>query len=499
MHRAMFSLITIIATIFCAQAFAQDVPSSGRSRAATSRQTPRLQRELEAKDLQLGSPVFLRIFKESRELELWVRQADRFHLFRTYPICDFSGNLGPKLRQGDLQSPEGFYFVTSRQLNPSSRFHLSFNLGYPNAFDRQKGRTGSALMVHGNCVSIGCYAMTDAGIEEIYTLVDAALRNGQPFFRVHVFPFRMTAEKMADHRNSRWFGFWENLKDGHDFFENSGWPPNVEVRGGQYVFEDSREGVVDQPERTIQSLVEPPPGYRRLPAEPGSFGAWLRALSVLPGTPPVYLFDGRRKTNQAAHYAVLALDIGDRDLQQCADAVIRLRAEYLYSGPCQDEIQFNFTSGDPARWRDWRAGIRPTVSGNRVSWQRSAEPEAGYSNFLNYLQTVFMYAGSASLEQELIPVANGLSIRIGDVFIEGGYTGHAVIVVDVAENAAGERVFLLAQSYMPAQDIHILRSFGDHNPWYTAQPEGVLRTPEWEFDHEDLKRFSSTNCETDGG
>jgi murein L,D-transpeptidase YafK len=216
-----------------------EIPSSARSRTAIERVKPSLESSLRAKKLRFGAPMFLRIFKESRQLELWLDDGERFDLFKTYEICTFSGSLGPKRRRGDLQSPEGFYFVTPGRLNPVSEFHLSFNLGYPNAYDRAHGRTGSALMVHGDCVSIGCYAMTDAAIEEIYALADAAFRNGQPFFRVHVFPFRMTADNMAKHENSRWKEFWENLKDGYEFFENSGRPPNVEVQGGRYVFEES--------------------------------------------------------------------------------------------------------------------------------------------------------------------------------------------------------------------------------------------------------------------
>ena len=129
--------------------------------------------------------------------------------------------------------------MTPGQLNPSSRFHLSFDLGYPNAYDRAHGRTGSALMVHGDCVSIGCYAMTDAGIEEIYALADAALRGGQTLFRMHVFPFRLTAENLLQHRYSRWYSFWENLQEGYRLFEEHGRPPDVEVRDGEYVFTDS--------------------------------------------------------------------------------------------------------------------------------------------------------------------------------------------------------------------------------------------------------------------
>ncbi len=216
-----------------------DPPSSPRSREAVDRVRPLLAHDLAAKGLRYGAPIFIRIFKQASELELWVEGEQTFELFRTYRICDFSGGLGPKERTGDKQSPEGFYFVTPGQLNPSSRFHLSFNLGYPNAYDRHHGRTGSALMVHGDCVSIGCYAMTDAGIEEIYALADAALRGGQPYFRAHVFPFRLTPENMLEHRYSRWYRFWKNLQAGYDYFEKLGRPPVVDVQDGKYIFNDS--------------------------------------------------------------------------------------------------------------------------------------------------------------------------------------------------------------------------------------------------------------------
>ncbi len=214
-----------------------DLPSSERAQAAIERVSPRLQDALEDRGLRWGVPIFVRIFKESRELEIWVDNGERFDLFRTYEICTFSGGLGPKLRTGDEKSPEGFYFVTPGRMNPASKYHLSFNLGYPNAFDRAHGRTGSALMVHGNCVSIGCYAMTDPKIEEIYAMADAALNNGQPFFRVHAFPYRMTEENMIRHRRSEWIEFWRDLKQGYDHFEATRHPPNVEVADGRYVFE----------------------------------------------------------------------------------------------------------------------------------------------------------------------------------------------------------------------------------------------------------------------
>lgn len=217
--------------------FSISLPTSTRAEAVFHDQTAKLSFELTNHGLSLGSPIFIRIFKETSELEVWLEKDGSFLLFKTYPICYFSGKLGPKLKQGDKQSPEGFYFVPPRMLNPNSRFHLSFNLGYPNAYDRHHGRTGDFLMVHGGCQSIGCYAMQDEPIEEIYTLVQSALQNGQAFFRVHAFPFRMTDTNMQRHKDNDWHAFWQNLKTGYDYFEDKKIPPNVELSGGKYVFD----------------------------------------------------------------------------------------------------------------------------------------------------------------------------------------------------------------------------------------------------------------------
>lgn len=183
-----------------------------------------------------GAPLFIRIFKQSAELELWLKDKHgQWKLYQNYPICYFSGQLGPKIKEGDRQSPEGFYTVSKSQMNPNSTYHLSFNLGFPNKFDRANGRAGSYLMVHGNCVSIGCYAMTDEKIEEIYTLASAAFKNGQKAFQVHVFPFRMNSENMLAHAESEWLGFWQNLKQGYDHFELHKSPPAVTVQAKKYV------------------------------------------------------------------------------------------------------------------------------------------------------------------------------------------------------------------------------------------------------------------------
>ena len=244
MTRKLFFPLCIAITSCLAAQNSSDIPTSRRSIKAVKVQTPQLEQVLMAANLNLGSPVFLRITKtQSRRentgrLEVFVENASgEFEYFKAWEICNYSGALGPKLKQGDRQSPEGFYFVTPSRLNPNSSFHLSFNLGYPNAFDRAHGRTGDFLMVHGDCVSIGCYAMTDDGIEEIYTLVQAALKGGQGFVRVHTFPFPMTDENMQAYEGHKDFAFWQNLKQGWDWFETHKRPPNVEVKAKTYVFE----------------------------------------------------------------------------------------------------------------------------------------------------------------------------------------------------------------------------------------------------------------------
>jgi len=175
--------------------------------------------ELKQKKLLLGQPILIRIFKETDELEVWVKSGQKYRLYKTFSICTWSGELGPKLKEGDGQSPEGFYSVARAQMKPDSQYHLAFNLGYPNAFDRANGRTGSFLMVHGKCASIGCYAMTDRGIEEIWLLADEALKGGQTAFQVHLYPFRMTDANLRRHAQTRWSDFWSDLKLGYDLFE----------------------------------------------------------------------------------------------------------------------------------------------------------------------------------------------------------------------------------------------------------------------------------------
>lgn len=187
----------------------------------------------------LGAPAYLRIFKAEAVLELWMEApAGAYALVKSYPICAFSGRLGPKLREGDGQAPEGFYAVKPGAMNPASAYHLSFNLGYPNAFDRAHGRTGAFLMVHGACVSIGCYAMTDPAIEEIWAAMTAAFAGGQAAIPVHAFPFAMTAAALAAHAEDANIGFWRQLAPAFAVFEAKRIPPATLVRGGRYVVLD---------------------------------------------------------------------------------------------------------------------------------------------------------------------------------------------------------------------------------------------------------------------
>ena len=216
-----------------------------RQRAFVERELPlpgtpdlsRLEARLEQKGLRIGAHLFIRIFKAESELEVWLRQGDRFVLLDTYPICHWSGTVGPKLSEGDRQNPEGFYTVGARQLHRSGRWPRSLNLGYPNRYDRALLRTGSYILVHGGCSSTGCFAMTDAVIEEIYKLARAALRAGQTHIHVHAFPFRMTEANLAAHAESPWAEFWQDLKQGYDAFAATSLPPRIAVCDRHYVVE----------------------------------------------------------------------------------------------------------------------------------------------------------------------------------------------------------------------------------------------------------------------
>ncbi len=241
------TLLLIIFLFSVINCWCEPTPSSERSQNAIKSIKPALEKEFTEKSLSPGAPVFIRIFKKSKELEIWIKNEKKFVFFKSYRICTYGfRGLGPKTKQGDHRAPEGFYYVPPRFLHPDSTYYLAFDLGYPNQYDRAYNRTGSALMVHGDCVSNGCYAMDDKAITEIYAIADMALNNGQKFFRVHIFPFKMNNENMEKHKESDWIDFWKNLKQGYDFFENEKTPPDVLVRNKKYIFKTTGENLANR-------------------------------------------------------------------------------------------------------------------------------------------------------------------------------------------------------------------------------------------------------------
>jgi murein L,D-transpeptidase YafK len=222
----------------------------------------KLVNKMKANDQRVRAPIMIRIYKQEGMLEVWkARGNGRYAMVKEYEICKWSGTLGPKFKEGDRQAPEGFYDIRAHQMNPKSSYYLSFNMGFPNRYDRANGRTGSHLMIHGACSSAGCYSMTDEQVLEIYAFAREAFRGGQPSFQVQAYPFRMTAENMATHRNNKHYEYWQMLKIGYDHFELTKRPPKVNVCDRKYVFnqvtedeEEFRASEICPPSATPQSL-----------------------------------------------------------------------------------------------------------------------------------------------------------------------------------------------------------------------------------------------------
>lgn len=256
----------------------------------------------------------------------------------------------------------------------------------------------------------------------------------------------------------------------------------------------SNTDLLNEEGETIATRFNPLDGYTRKKTDAinhvSTFENYLQNFPLKPHNTKVYLHDGSEKYRQDVHVAVLDIDAGKRDLQQCADATMRLRAEFLYEQKRYSEITFNFTNGFKANYSKWRKGYRISVKGNKVTWYKTQRESKSYKSFRKYLVMVFSYAGTLSLEKELDAVVLE-NLQIGDIFIQGGSPGHAIIVVDMATNKEGEKIFMLAQSYMPAQDIHILKNPNNTkiSPWYKASNLEELATPEWIFNKNNIKRF----------
>lgn len=247
---------------------------------------------------------------------------------------------------------------------------------------------------------------------------------------------------------------------------------------------------IDTSGKIIKDRFTPPPGFQRKTYAAESFENYLQHLPMKSAESRVHYYDGTQKPPGRVYLGVVDMDIGKRDLQQCADAIMRLRGEYLFAANRYDDIRFDLTNGFDMTFAKWRQGYRIKVSGNSVTWVKSKSPSSSYSQFRSYMNMVFAYAGTLSLNKELKPVSIQ-DIQVGDVFIQGGSPGHAVIVVDMAVNQEGKKRFLLAQSYMPAQDIQILQNpkAAPGNPWFALPNQTHFETPEWNFKIDDLKRF----------
>ena len=244
------------AKIICIHLFIFIIGWSADLKEIRSRVIPKLKIELNKKDLSIESQVFVRIFKQDKKLELWIKKDKTFEIFKMYPICEYSGELGPKIKNGDRQAPEGIYKIKKNLLNPNSKLHLGINIGYPNEYDRYYKRNGSAIMIHGGCVSVGCYAMTDSLIEEIYVIFEESLKHNK-YVSVHIYPFELTSKNIDNHNNyidtsfigsllafiqnspkykyNEFIPFWKELKAAYDFFEENKILPSIQIINGHYV------------------------------------------------------------------------------------------------------------------------------------------------------------------------------------------------------------------------------------------------------------------------
>lgn len=261
--------------------------------------------------------------------------------------------------------------------------------------------------------------------------------------------------------------------------------------GQQSMVSKKTSVLVNADGKDIISRFNVPEGYKRIESDSNSFSYFLQHFPLKEHGAKVYYYNGEEKSNSGVYEAVLDIDVGEKDLQQCADAVMRLRAEYLFSTQQYNKIHFNFTNGFNAQYVRWAEGERIKVEGNNVSWYSSGGKDYSKPVFAKYLEKVFTYAGTLSLSKELKSISID-KMQIGDVFIHGGSPGHAVIIVDMAENmVTGKKICMIAQSYMPAQSIHILKNLNDGSisPWYDLSVAEKLFSPEWTFEKTELKRF----------
>jgi murein L,D-transpeptidase YafK len=327
---------------------------------------------IEQKGMAKDSPILLRLFKEESELEVWKQNREgRFEILKRYPICRWSGELGPKIREGDRQAPEGFYSITPELMNPRSSFYLAFNMGFPNEFDRALGRTGAFLMIHGDCSSRGCYAMTDEQIQEIFALGREAFDGGQLAFQVQAYPFRMTAANMARHRNSPHLAFWRMLKEGNDHFEISRRQPKVDVCEKRYVF----DALLVDPSKPFDPL-RPCPAYEApdeiAKAVTAKKEADDREFAVLArlGVPTVPVITGRDGSMNPIYAAELGSKSDDRFVTAATPAVTGSTGSVAFA-------RVPLPPTDPRRRSAESSSLLSLAGGSEESSTRSASASAG--------------------------------------------------------------------------------------------------------------------------
>ncbi len=267
-------------------------------------------------------------------------------------------------------------------------------------------------------------------------------------------------------------------------------PDGQEVQETQEIADPIPHSFINSQAMTLEDRINPPEGFSRIQFPENSFATFIRKFPLKEDGSEVYFYDGRIKPNQEKHLAIFDIDIGERDLQQCADSIIRMYAEYYWAREEYDEIAFHLTNGFLMEYTKWRDGNRIFVDGNNVSWNHSSVYDDSYESFRKYLDMVFAYAGTLSLSEESFPIEMDMALP-GDMFLEGGSPGHCLLIIDFAENQQGEQCFLLAQGYMPAQDFHVLKNpkYLD-DPWYyVSEVTYPLTTPSWTFPQDSLVRW----------
>lgn len=268
-------------------------------------------------------------------------------------------------------------------------------------------------------------------------------------------------------------------------------PPAANSKITSTPTEEKIEAPTKSKTNKLSDRIETPQGFKRLPISESSYAHYLRTIPLKPEGSKAKYYNGDIKPSEGIYTAVIDLDIGQEDLHQCADAIMRLKAEYLWQSKQYDKIHFNFTNGFRVDYSEWMKGRRMIVEGNKTYWDNQSNPSNTYEDFWQYMELIFMYAGTASLEKELISVPLS-QMKIGDVLIKGGFPGHAVVIMDMAINeSTGQKIFLMAQSYMPAQEAQILinRENSELSPWYELLPSKDVTSPQWDFNPDQLRRF----------